>query len=194
MIEPDTGFTSDVIRDPKRFIGRTNEILDCAKALNSSLSLTAVYGKRGVGKSSLMRQIQQLALGNYSLLRNAGLDAQIPSRPRKYVTVFYTCDSMITDGQELLTRLCNDTNPEDGLLRLVPDDGKEIIEFERAKGVEGGVDLKVVNWGAHGTETTKYARTVPGDVVQTFRNYCSSAIQHQVHNRLKRDGLLIMLR
>src|SRR5262249_48213760 len=32
-----------------------------------ALSLTAVYGKRGVGETSLMRQMQQLALGNYSL-------------------------------------------------------------------------------------------------------------------------------
>ena len=193
MIDPDQGFTSDVIRDPSRFIGRTGEIRDCAKALNSSLSLTAVYGKRGVGKSSLMRQIQQLALGDYSLLLNAGLRSHIPDRPRTYVTVFYTCDAMIKNGVDLLSRLCNDNNDEDSLLRLIPNEGKEIVEFERSKGVKLGTDLKVVSWGVHGVETSKYAKNVPGDIVQTFRNYTSAVITHQVRNRMKRDGLLIML-
>jgi len=193
MIEPDQGFTSDVIRDPARFVGRSSEIRDCTKALNSSLSLTAVYGKRGVGKSSLLRQVQQLAVGNYRLLKYAGMEHEIPKRPRKYLTVYYTCDAMIKNGEELLSRLCNDQNAEDGLLRLVPNEGRELVEFERSKGVEGGVDLKLVNWGAHGTEASKYARIVPNDIVQTFRNFCSSIIQHQVRTRMNRDGLLIML-
>ena len=97
-----------------------------------------------------MRQIQQLALGNYSLLLNAGLRSQIPDRPCKYVTVFYTCDAMIKNGFGLLSRLCNDNNDEDSLLRLIPNEGKEIVEFERSKGVELGTDLKVVSWGTHG--------------------------------------------
>src|SRR2546422_7690878 len=113
MIDPDVGFTSDVIRDPVRFIGRTQEIRDCTKALNSSLSLTAVYGKRGVGKSSLLRQVQQLATGSYSLLKNAGLTAEIPRHPRRYLTVYYTCDSMIKNGEDLLLRLCNDQDADD---------------------------------------------------------------------------------
>jgi Cdc6-like AAA superfamily ATPase len=193
MIEPDIGFTSDVIRDPQRFVGRTNELRDCSKALNSSLSLIAVYGKRGVGKSSLLRQVQQLAVGNYGILKASGLAHEIPKRLRTYLTVYYTCDSMIQDGAGLLKRLCNDQDAKDGLLRLVPNDGKELVEFERSKEVKGGIDLQVVNWGAKGVETSKYARTVEGDIIQTFRNFCSAIIQHQVKARMKRDGLLIML-
>ena len=58
MLDPEIGFTSDVIRDPHRFVGRTELIRDCLDALNSPLGLIAIYGKRGVGKSSLLRQIQ----------------------------------------------------------------------------------------------------------------------------------------
>lgn len=193
MINPDIGFTSDVIRDPVRFIGRAQEIRDCTKALNSSLSLTAVYGKRGVGKSSLLRQVQQLATGSYALLKHAGLTSEIPFHPRRYLTVYYTCDAMIKNGEDLLRRLCNDQDADDGLLRLVPNEGKELVEFERAKGVDAGVDLKVINWGVHGVGTSKYARVVEGDIVQTFRNFCNSIIQHQVRKRMKREGLLILL-
>jgi len=193
MLDPEKGFTSAVITDPNRFVGRTALIRSCMQALNSPTSLIAIYGKRGVGKSSLLRQVQQMALGDYTLAKNAGLGHEVPQRPRTYLTVFYTCDSMIGSGESLLSRLINDQNDEDGLLRLVPDDGKEVIEFTRAKEVSAGADLKVVNWGAKGVESTKYAKVVPNDTVQTFRNFLSSIVQHQVKSRMKRDGLLILL-
>lgn len=193
MIDPEIGFTSDVIRDPNRFVGRTELIRSCINALNSPLGLIAVYGKRGVGKSSLLRQIQQMALGDYTLARQAGLEHEIPKRTRTYLTVYYACDSMISDGTTLLTRLCNDQNEEDGLLRLVPNDGKEFSEFTRSKEVHGGADLKVVSWGAKGVESSKYARVVPGDVVQTFRNFTSAIVTHQVKKLMERDALLVLI-
>ena len=193
MIDPEVGFTSDVIKDHKRFVGRTELIRSCVQALNSPMSLIAIYGKRGVGKSSLLRQIQQMALGDYTLVKQAGLTHEIPSTPRTYLTVYYTCDSLIKHGEDLIGRLCNDQDDEDGLLRLVPDDGKEIVEFSRTKEVSGGADLKVINWGAKGIESTKYAKVVSGDTIQTFRNFISSIVSNQVKGRMKRDGLLILL-
>lgn len=193
MVDPEQGFTSDVIRDPNRFVGRTDLIRRCMRALNSGLGLIAIYGKRGVGKSSLLRQIQQMALGDYSLARKAGLGHEISQQPLTYLTVYYPCDSLIPSGESLLNRLCNDQNDEDGLLRLVPCDGKEIVEFTRAKEVNAGADLKVVNWGTKGVETSKYAKTVPGDTTQTFRNFVTAITTHQVKKRMKRDALLILL-
>ena len=193
MIDPEIGFTSDVVRDPGRFVGRTELIRDCIDALNSPLGLIAIYGKRGVGKSSLLRQIQQIALGDYTLVRQAGLEREIPERPRTYLTIYYACDSMIASGQDLLGRICNDQDEEDGLLRLVPNDGKEIVEFSRSTEIHGGVDLKVVNWGAKGIDSSKYARVVPNDTVQTFRNFVTSVVTHQVRQRMKRDSLLVLL-
>lgn len=193
MIDPEIGFTADVIRDPSRFVGRTDLIRDCITAINSSTGLISVFGKRGVGKSSLLRQIQQLALGEYALAKRAGLAHLVPSKPRTYLTVYYTCDSLITNGKDLLSRLCNDQNAEDSLLRLVPDDGKEIIEFVRSKEVSAGADLKVINWGSKGVESSKYAKVVPNDIVQTFRNFVDSIVLHQVKKRMKRDSLLIIL-
>ena len=192
-INPEIGFTADVIRDPSRFIGRTELIKDCISALNTTVGLISVFGKRGVGKSSLLRQLQQMALGDYTLAKKSGLSKLIPENPRTYLTVFYTCDSLIKDGKDLLSRLCNDQSDEDSLLRLVPNDGKEIIEFTRSKEISGGADLKVINWGAKGIEASKYAKIVQTDITQTFRNYVESVVKHQVKNRMKRDGLLIIL-
>jgi len=193
MINPELGFTSGVIKDPKRFVGRTALVRNCIQSLNTSFGLIAVFGKRGVGKSSLIRQIQQMALGDYSLAKTAGLSHEVPKSPRTYLTTYYQCDSTISNAEHLLQRLCNDQDNEDGLLRLVPDDGKEIVEFSRTKEVNAGADLKVINWGTKGVESSRYARVVDGDIVQTFRNFVSSIITHQVQGKMKRDGLLILL-
>ena len=102
-VNPEDGFTSDVIRESSRFVGRSALIESCITALNSSQGLIAVYGKRGVGKSSLLRQIQKMATGDYSLAQRAGLYHLIPDRPRRYYTVYYTCDSIISDAQDLFS-------------------------------------------------------------------------------------------
>lgn len=191
--DPHVGFTSSVITTPGRFVGRDEIIKSCINALNTDNGLIAVYGPRGVGKSSLLRQVQTMATGDYSLARSAGLDKYIPNHPRTYLTVFYTCDSLITDSRNLLKRMCNDKDGEDGLLRLVPDEGRVIEEFSRSKGVGGGIDLKVVNFKGTGTETAKYAKIIEGDDVQTFRNFLDAAVLHSVQKRMNRDALLILL-
>lgn len=193
LFDPEIGFTSAEIRDPKRFVGRYTLIKDCIKALNSPLGLIAIYGRRGVGKSSLLRQIQRMANGDYSLARQSGLFHLVPENPRKYYTVYYTCDGIISDVTQLLSRLCNDQNPEDGLIRLVPDQGKELIEFSRDEEDSLGTDLKLVKWGVKGTDSSKYSRVVQNDLVQTFRNFVDSVVEENNSLFNKRDAVLILL-
>jgi Cdc6-like AAA superfamily ATPase len=193
FVDPEAGFTSSVIRDPKRFVGRADLIQNCMNALNAKEGVIAVYGKRGVGKSSLVRQVQQMANGNYDIAQKAGLAHLIPKSPRRYYTVYYACDSNITNIDELIKRLCNDTDPEDGLLRLVPDAGKELTEFSRSDEASVGMDLKLVKWGAKGSDSQKYSSVVPNDTIQSFRNFVSGAVE--ANNRLwaRRDGILVLL-
>jgi Cdc6-like AAA superfamily ATPase len=193
LMEPEQGFTSSVIRDPKRFVGRADLIKSCMNALNAKEGLIAVYGKRGVGKSSLLRQIQQMANGNYDLAQRAGLAHLEPAKPRKFYTVYYACDAMISGTDGLLMRLCNDTDVEDGLLRLVPDSGKELTEFSRSGEVSGGIDLRLVKWGSKGTDAQKYSSVIPNDLVQSFRNFVSSAVDANNRKWTRRDGILILL-
>jgi Cdc6-like AAA superfamily ATPase len=193
LVDPEAGFTSAVIRDSRRFVGRRRLILDCLSALNASQGMIAVFGKRGVGKSSLLRQIQSMALGDFSLPQRAGIYAQVPTQPRRYYTVYYQCDSLIANAQDLILRLCNDTDPEDGLLRLIPDAGKELVEFSRSDDAEYGLDLKLVKWGAKGTDLEKYGYRVANDPVQTSRNFVSAIVNNNNRHWSKRDSVLILL-
>ena len=104
LLNPEEGFTSAEIHDARRFVGRANLIRDCIKALNSPVGLLAVYGRRGVGKSSLLRQIQNMANGDYTIASKAGLYHLVPEKPRRYYTVYYTCDAIITDAASLRSR------------------------------------------------------------------------------------------
>ncbi|MBP7670409.1 MAG: ATP-binding protein [Ferrovibrio sp.] len=192
-VNPEDGFTSSIITDPKRFVGRAEVIEKAIIALRSPQSLIAVYGKRGVGKSSVLRQIQQMAIGDYSVAVKTGIGHLIPDKPRTYYTVYYSCDSMIGDTKELLIRMCNDTDTEDGLLRLVPDKGKQLSEFSRSLEDNAGVDLKVIKWGAKETDGQKYSSAVPSDPVQTFRNFVNAVVDHNNSWWRKRDGVLILL-
>jgi hypothetical protein len=103
-----------------------------------------------------------MANGDYTIASRAEQHHLVPREPRKYYTVYYTSDAIIQDANGLLARLCNDQHPEDGLLRLVPDKGKELIEFSRAQEGSLDVDLKLIHWGDKGTDSSKYARSVPG--------------------------------
>jgi Cdc6-like AAA superfamily ATPase len=193
FVDPEIGFTSSVIRDPKRFVGRSDLIQSCMNALNATEGVIAVYGKRGVGKSSLVRQVQQMANGNYDIAQKAGLAHLIPRSPRRYYTVYYACDSNINNTDELISRLCNDTDPEDGLLRLVPDSGKELTEFSRSNEASAGLDLKLVKWGVKGADSQKYASVVPNDTIQSFRNFVTGSVDANNRAWSKRDGVLILL-
>lgn len=192
-VDPEAGFTSAVIKDPQRFVGRRKLVESSMRAVGTASSLIAVFGKRGVGKSSLLRQVQTLATGDYELARRAGLHHLVPEHPKRYYTVFYTCDSSIADLQELLLRICTDSDPIDGLLRLVPHKGKELVEFSRSNSDEAALDLKVLKWGSKGEDAEKYSSSLRADTIQTFRNFCSSILQHNNRFWKKRDGVLICI-
>ena len=132
-------------------------------------------------------------MGDYTLAKNAGLTHEIPKEHLKYLTVYYACEDWVQTGEGLISRLCTDGSETDGLLRLVPSDDKELKEFTRTKEYQGGIDLRVVNWGLKGARTSKYAPIVQSDTIQTFRNFVSAVVTHQVKKRMKRDGLLILI-
>lgn len=67
LVDPESGFTSAVITESKRFGGRQDLVTNSIRAMNAKNSLIAIFGKRDVGKSSLMRQTQLMSVGDFSL-------------------------------------------------------------------------------------------------------------------------------
>jgi predicted MPP superfamily phosphohydrolase/Cdc6-like AAA superfamily ATPase len=93
------------ISDPSRFSGRKQQIERGAELLLSR-DHTFIHGIRGIGKSSLARQLALIAEGKKDLLR--AINSELANEEFDYVTCFLTRDSSVKNINQLLYRLLID--------------------------------------------------------------------------------------
>ncbi len=169
------------VDDIRRFAGRDDEIQKLAWALRSEGTQIVIYGNRGIGKSSLARQLEKLASGDEAV--SARLKTT-PDRPFAFLPIFFRCD----DSTDSIPRL---------LLRLVSDNAAlaEYVPFRvEAVGstaeVSGKLNLKVASIGGKGaTSTTEAAQELETDVVSVFNNALAEAAERDP----ARDGVLLII-
>ena len=90
------------VDDPTRFADRKDAITESLYALISNGSHIAVVGNRGIGKSSLARQVIKVAKGDNSLLDS--LEVSHEDR-LDFLTVYFACGSSVQNTSDLLHRL-----------------------------------------------------------------------------------------
>jgi energy-coupling factor transporter ATP-binding protein EcfA2 len=104
------------ILEPKFFSGRQDEIKEGIKALTEDGSFIIVNGLRGVGKSSVAKQIKLIASGEEELVKlitekknktdkhffNINLEKFIPNGGFNFLTFYHTCDSHISNVSDLI--------------------------------------------------------------------------------------------
>jgi Cdc6-like AAA superfamily ATPase len=95
------------ITDSTRFAGRKQAVSDAYYALLSDGANIAVVGNRGIGKTSLARQIGNISKGDNSLLNKLSLSHD---HSFDYLTVYFACGSAINNTEELLERLLTSAN------------------------------------------------------------------------------------
>ena len=93
------------ISDPKRFAGRKAE-LEAGAELLASKDHIFIYGPRGIGKSSLAKQLEIIAKGNSELLEE--IDSPLKEMKFSFATCFLTRDASVTNINQLLYRLMID--------------------------------------------------------------------------------------
>ena len=87
---------------PKRFAGRRDAVNDCYYALITEGANIAIVGNRGIGKSSLARQVIHMATGDNTLLKRL----QLPTSERHdFVTMYFACGDAVKTVDDLLERL-----------------------------------------------------------------------------------------
>jgi len=77
--------------DPHAFGNRPKEVIACVEQLFNNRHII-ISGTRGIGKSSLASQLQNLYKGDYTLAERC----QIKEKLEKYLTCFYACDENTT--------------------------------------------------------------------------------------------------
>lgn len=112
-----------VERDPNAFGIRIKEIVESVEALYNNRSIL-LSGQRGIGKTSMGIQLQEVMKGNQTLLQRSGIECQF----EKTFCVFHACDSISTIEQislDILHKL------EKGVLNILkPRDIQIEPEFE----------------------------------------------------------------
>lgn len=77
------------ILDPNLFVGRHEEIQRAINALLNPGSFLAIFGLRGVGKSSIAHQIKLIAQGNKTLPLALRLGRSLPKKDLDFVVHYY---------------------------------------------------------------------------------------------------------
>lgn len=95
------------ISDPRRFSGRGDQLIAGTQLLLAG-DHVFIYGSRGIGKSSLARQLQLIADGNQQLLEH--IESPLADENFDFATCFITRDESINNLNQLLYRLTIDGN------------------------------------------------------------------------------------
>jgi len=180
---------AEEIKDPKFFIGRGSEIREAIQAIRTPSSFLALWGKRGIGKSSLARQISLIAEGNNTLPTALGLKNLLPSKGLNYIVHYINCDKSIIDINQLLDRILHGETNTPSLFSYLKDGEKKLERFERVKKVSGGG--KVMGLGAEvgGEEKAIYSITESQSPFQKFKNILG-AIKQQNSDK---SGIIIFI-
>lgn len=169
------------ISEAKLFAGRGVQVNDILFALNTDGSNIAIVGGRGIGKSSLARQIINIGQGNNELLDKLGIhhDAKLD-----YLTIYFACGNNVNTIDDLLRRLLT---TRDCLLEWIYDIPTAAKELNK---IQGGLDVGIAKLGtdiAQETTTTSSIQSHEIDVI--FQNVISEILK----SKIAKNGVLIVL-
>jgi Cdc6-like AAA superfamily ATPase len=103
------------IEIPDLFSGRREEIIQGLYALRSQGASICIYGKRGVGKSSIAKQLRLVASGYPALTdlikRSDLFDPDLFNFP----SVYFYCDDTIKDADDLFRKILADRDSLNGI-------------------------------------------------------------------------------
>lgn len=181
-ISPINVFTpAQEVKEIERFAGRDDELLALSTALQSHGAQIVLYGQRGVGKSSLARQLAKLATNDKELISRL---KQPPFEPLDFVPVYLACDDSIKNIEMLMLRLLSD---EEALAPWVPF---KVVEKKSSGEIGSKFSVKVIELGGKKTDAiTERAQEVEADIVSVFTSACRAVVKTGV----AKHGLLIIV-
>jgi len=177
------------IAKPELFAGRREEIRSGINSLLNRGGFLAIYGLRGVGKSSIAMQIKNIAEGSVVLPKILGLQQSLPKRGFGFIVHYYKVDSFVKNITDLVRRITFGDENNQSLFSLTKAGDKKLEEFKRTIKAEGSAGVAGVRIGAGGSEEQLYKACVSDDLIQQFRSLLG-VVQKDNHNR---SGILIII-
>lgn len=169
------------ISDAEKFAGRKEFVNDSFYGLVTEGANLAIVGGRGIGKSSLARQIINISQGDNSLLDR--LDIHNDEK-LDFLSIYLACGDNIKTVSDLLTRLLT---TRDCLLEWIYDIPSASKELGK---ISGGLDVKIAKVGseiADEATSSKAIQTHEIDVI--FQNVISEILKAKI----AKNGILIVI-
>jgi Cdc6-like AAA superfamily ATPase len=173
------------ISDIDRFAGRAKPVSDAFLALVAEGANLAIVGNRGIGKTSLARQIQNFGRGDNSLLTKFHIDFD---HTHDYNVMYFACGNEVTSREDLIKRLLTSDACLGTWLYDIPKTNKMIHSLSpklSAKLFGIGADVGT----SHTEEQTREIVAAPQSIEAIFEN----VVRNLVDENLTKDGVLIII-
>lgn len=169
------------VKSIEKFAGRTAQLDVLADALQTEGSHIVIYGSRGVGKSSLARQLMALSLQDSETISRL---THKPLKKIEFLPILFKADDSVTTTNDLIVRLLTDA---EALAPWIPLEHREtIVNFT------AGISGKVFGTGAEASKDlteTYSAKPLSESAVSTFFNTVSEILKTGVSE----SGILIII-
>lgn len=169
------------ISDAQRFAGRVKQVETAYFSLISEGTNIAIIGNRAIGKTSLARQVLNLASGNNDLLKKIGLQYD---EKLDFLPIYFACGQSVRSTQELIERLLTTKDCLGDWIYDIPAAKKEVVVLE------GKIDLKLASSGGskqYETDSNTVLATHSLDTI--FVNVLTTISKE----KLARNGILIVI-
>lgn len=174
------------ITDSEKFSGRKEFVQESYYALLSEGTNIAIVGNRGIGKSSLARQIINISQGDNSLLEKLEIyhDTKLD-----FLSIYFACGNSINNTNELLNRLLTTRNCLLEWIYEIPSATKEIAKING--GIEVGIPkVASAKLGSDiSTETTSIASIQSHNIETIFQNVITDLLK----SKIAKNGILIVI-
>jgi Cdc6-like AAA superfamily ATPase len=173
------------ITDPSRFAGRRRQLEDSYLALLTQGANIALVGNRGMGKTSLARQIVAMASGNNVLLERHRIDHD---RKLDFLCTYLACGRDVQSTEHLLERLLTGHDCLAPWVYDVPAAKKTLAKYQP----KFGAKILGVEIGIGGEKSTEVTTATAGPIADTYAVF-ANVMSALAAERPARDGILVVI-
>lgn len=173
------------IDNASRFAGRKDAVSEAYYGLIAAGSHLAIVGNRGIGKTSLSRQVTKISTGDNDLLERLHLPHD---RKLDFLSIYFACGKSTQNTTDLLERLLTSTGCLGEWVYDIPKASKIVRGYSPKFGANF-LGAEVGLGGEKKTETT----TEPAVAAHAIDTVFTNAVAAIIEQNISTDGILIVV-